>query len=61
MAGDESGSAVTFDERSIFLLKDGEWLYKSPDNSYETSVNVVSKRQYNRTARMDTPKGRSQR
>lgn len=61
MAGAECGGAVSFDERSIFLLKDGEWLYKAPDENYDSSVDVISKRRYNRTARVDKPKGATQR
>lgn len=57
MAGADCGGAVSFDERSIFLLKDGEWLYRAPDEDYEASVNVVSKRRYNRVERVDKPKG----
>ncbi|CAM9477866.1 unnamed protein product, partial [Laminaria digitata] len=57
MAGADCGGAVSFDERSIFLLKDGEWLYRAPDEDYESSVNVVSKRRYNRVERVDKPKG----
>ena len=57
MAGADCGGAVSFDERSIFLLKDGEWLYRAPDQDYKASVNVVSKRRYNRVERVDKPKG----
>lgn len=57
MAGADCGGAVSFDERSIFLLEDGQWLYREADEDYEASVDVVSKRRYKRAARMDKPKG----
>lgn len=60
MAGADCGGAVSFDERSIFLLEDGKWLYREADEEYEASVDVVSKRRYNRATRIDKPKGASQ-
>lgn len=65
MAGAKGDGAVSFDERSIFLLHedggDGEWLYKAPDANYKESVNVISKRKYNSTAKTDKPSGFSAR
>lgn len=62
MASAKGDGAVSFDERSIFLLtEEGEWLYKAPDANYEESVNVISKRKYNATAKTDKPSGFSAR
>lgn len=61
MAGADSGGAVSFDERSVFLLKDGDWLYVAPDENYESSVDIVSMRKYKKTARTEKPKGATQR
>ncbi|CAB1102559.1 unnamed protein product [Ectocarpus sp. CCAP 1310/34] len=62
MAGAKVGGAVSFDERSVFVLTDdGEWLYRAPDANYKESVNVISKRKYNAAAKTDRPSGFSAR
>lgn len=62
MASAQGDGAVSFDERSIFLLnEEGEWLYKAPDANYKESVNVISKRKYRGTAKTDKPSGFSAR
>eukprot|EP00752_Nemacystus_decipiens_P007279 g6515.t1 len=62
MASAKGDGAVSFDERSIFLLtEEGEWLYQAPDPDYKESVNVISKRKYNAAAKTDKPSGFSAR
>lgn len=57
MADAEGGGAVSFDERSVFLLENDKWLYLKPDETYEESIEVISERTYNRATRVDKPKG----
>lgn len=57
MAGADCGRAVSFDEKSVFLLKDGVWYYREADKEYEASVELISKRRYQRAAKADKPKG----
>ncbi|CAM9458856.1 unnamed protein product [Hapterophycus canaliculatus] len=62
MSSAKGDGAVSFDERSVFLRDgQGEWLYKAPDANYKESVNVISKRKYNATAKTDKPSGFSAR
>lgn len=61
MTGAQRGRAVSFDERSVFIRQDGRWLYRAADKDYEPSVDVISKRRFNKAARTDTPKGAPQR
>ncbi|CAM9185777.1 unnamed protein product [Ascophyllum nodosum] len=60
MSGAQRGGAVSFDERSLFVRQDGQWLYRAADKDYQPSVDVISKRRFNKTARIDKPKGSPQ-